>query len=345
MRKIASQHRKIACLALCVVVGMMILEGCFEKPVFAENMCGGASTSIMNCEDGEGGIWHIVNLVINIFSIGVGILGVVGVMVAGVQYLTAKDNQEQAKKAKNRLGQIVIGVTLYAVLFAGAQWLLPGGFWNMNSDLQTVGSTDQVKEQEAKREEARKEAESQSAGSGGGSSSSGSSKTSEEKAKDISDWAWKIASGNYSYEKVIEANGYYEIMDKICWSNSTCCGSKYNYRTFCSGFVFNVIKYSGVDTDYPMKMTQDQEEYAKKSSKWKNVTSEVNGKTSKLKRGDVLIDGHHHTLIITEDSHGVLYAAQAAVCQGDGGMPHLSRLSSGGAIDGGLKKYRVFRIK
>ena len=106
-------------------------------PVFAEefNRCGGVDTSIISCsEGGDGGIWHIVHLVVDILSIGVGILGVIGISVVGIQYLTAGPNTEKVTMTKRRLFQIIIGLAAYAVMFAFLQWLLPGGFFNNPAD-------------------------------------------------------------------------------------------------------------------------------------------------------------------------------------------------------------------
>ena len=106
-------------------------------PVFAEefNKCGGVDTSIIQCDEGgDGGIWHIVHLVVDILSIGVGILGVIGISVVGIQYLTAGPNTEKVTMTKRRLFQIIIGLAAYAVMFAFLQWLLPGGFFNNPAD-------------------------------------------------------------------------------------------------------------------------------------------------------------------------------------------------------------------
>ena len=102
----------IFAMVLLGIVGLM-----YGVPVFAAQ-CGGAEVSILGCDENEGGIWHILNLVIQILSIGIGILGVVGILVVGIQILTAKDSPEVVKKAKTRLGQIIIGLALYALLFA-----------------------------------------------------------------------------------------------------------------------------------------------------------------------------------------------------------------------------------
>ena len=43
----------------------------------------------------------------------------------GIQYLTAGGNEEQTRKAKRRMLEIVIGIVAYVILYAGLRWLLP----------------------------------------------------------------------------------------------------------------------------------------------------------------------------------------------------------------------------
>ncbi len=71
------------------------------------------------------GIKCIINLVIDIMTVGVGILSVVGITVVGVQYLSAGGSEEKTRKAKRRMLEIVIGVALYVVAYAALKWLLP----------------------------------------------------------------------------------------------------------------------------------------------------------------------------------------------------------------------------
>lgn len=80
-----------------------------------------------SCDDGEGsGIMHIVNLVVEIMTIGVGILGVLGITIVGIQYLTAGGSEEQTRRAKRRMFEIVIGIVAYVVIYALLNWLIPG---------------------------------------------------------------------------------------------------------------------------------------------------------------------------------------------------------------------------
>ncbi len=72
-------------------------------------------TSIL---DGCQGIDGVLNLVIDIMTIGIGILGVIGITVVGIQYLTAGGSEEKTRKAKRRLFEIIIGLVVYAVFYA-----------------------------------------------------------------------------------------------------------------------------------------------------------------------------------------------------------------------------------
>lgn len=92
-------------------------------------------------EDGSGcGVYTIVNLIVEILTYGVAILGVIGLTIAGIVYLTAKDSEQQTIKAKRRIYEIVIGLVAYAALYAALNFLLPGG--NFNADKTCSGSSD-----------------------------------------------------------------------------------------------------------------------------------------------------------------------------------------------------------
>ena len=89
------------------------------------------NTSILGggqvCDSGDGEsvkkqIWTVVD----IMSIGVGILGTIGITIVGIQYLTAGGSEEKTRKAKRRLFEIIIGLVAYALVYAFLKWLLPG---------------------------------------------------------------------------------------------------------------------------------------------------------------------------------------------------------------------------
>ena len=120
MKKILAGLMAVA-MVFCATIGL-------AQPTFAD--CGGVDTSIIDCDDtGEngGGIFAILLIILNVLTFGIGIAGTLGIIIAGIMYLTARDDQGQLVKAKNMLINIVIGLAAYAVMWAFLQWLLPGG--------------------------------------------------------------------------------------------------------------------------------------------------------------------------------------------------------------------------
>ena len=112
----------MACVGV-VLVGIMLWGG----SVYAD--CGDVETTIIDCPPGEDPICHVLNLIVEIMTIGVGILGVIGIIISGIQYLTGGGNEEKIRKAKRRLFELVIGVALYVALTSVVAWLNPGGLF------------------------------------------------------------------------------------------------------------------------------------------------------------------------------------------------------------------------
>lgn len=72
------------------------------------------------------GIEDLLGLVLKVIVYGLGVAAVLGVVIAGVMYMTARDNEAQVTKAKTRLYEVVIGLIAWAVMFAVLNWLIPG---------------------------------------------------------------------------------------------------------------------------------------------------------------------------------------------------------------------------
>lgn len=84
-------------------------------------------TSLFGCVEGDNGegIFFILEVILTVMTFGVGIAGTIGIVIAGIQYASAKDNDQQVAKAKMRIFQIVIGMIIWAVLYVALRWLLP----------------------------------------------------------------------------------------------------------------------------------------------------------------------------------------------------------------------------
>ncbi len=78
------------------------------------------------CTGQDGGIVGLIMKVVDILSVGVGILGVIGVTVVGLQYMTAGGDEGKVRMAKRRMLEIVIGLAVYMAFYAILKWLLPG---------------------------------------------------------------------------------------------------------------------------------------------------------------------------------------------------------------------------
>ncbi len=150
------------CLAALCLVGLFVV---FSQSVYAAD--GITETTFFGNlqDDGKGcGVFLITNMIVDILSTGVAILGAIGIAIVGVSYLTAKGDVGQATRARKRLFQIIIGLAIYATLYVGIQWLLPGGKMN-NSSCKTLTDAEVARIKEESRE-------ARSSGSSGGSSSS-----------------------------------------------------------------------------------------------------------------------------------------------------------------------------
>lgn len=77
-------------------------------------------------DDGEA-IFKILDIILYIMTFGVGILGTLGLITAGIQYTTAGDSEEKTSKAKRKIYEVVLGIVAWALLFVLIKWLLPGG--------------------------------------------------------------------------------------------------------------------------------------------------------------------------------------------------------------------------
>lgn len=95
--------------------------------------CGGQETLIFSCpDDAEGADLFLTPLaaVLNVMTIGVGVLATVGIVWSGIIYLTARDNEALVVKAKRRLIEIGIGLVVYTVMFSFLSFVIPGGIFN-----------------------------------------------------------------------------------------------------------------------------------------------------------------------------------------------------------------------
>lgn len=78
---------------------------------------------LCSCDKNGSSINHTLKFVVDVMSIGIGILGVIGITIVGIQYLTAGGSEEKTRKAKRRMFEIVIGLVAYVLIYAALKWL------------------------------------------------------------------------------------------------------------------------------------------------------------------------------------------------------------------------------
>lgn len=112
--------KKLAKVKAVVMVGVLSLASLVTAgSAYAD----APDTTVLKNVDGIDGL---LKLVVNILLYGLGAAATLGVVIAGVLYLTARDNPQQVARAKMRLIEISIGLAAWAMLFMILKFLIPG---------------------------------------------------------------------------------------------------------------------------------------------------------------------------------------------------------------------------
>ena len=104
----------------------------------AINKCGSVDTAFSygcdGADSGSGGntnpIFQVLFFIVNILAIGVGMAAIGGVIYGAILYTSAGDNGEQTKKGINAVVNAVLGVILFAFMYAILNFLVPGGLFS-----------------------------------------------------------------------------------------------------------------------------------------------------------------------------------------------------------------------
>ena len=150
--------KQVTLVALLLLTSLLIIHPVLAADSSTKNVTETIFFGNVKDDDSACGVFTILNTVVDVFSIGVGILAAIGITIVGIKYLTAGGNVAQTEKAKHRMFQIVIGLVAYAVLYVGSQWLMPGGKLDFGKRCATVSSEElaQIKAQEIAEKEAQR---------------------------------------------------------------------------------------------------------------------------------------------------------------------------------------------
>ncbi len=80
-----------------------------------------------HCLVRQNAIYTWLLYLIRFLSISVGIAVVGGIVWGGIIYLTARDNTAQTQKSIHIIGNAIVGLLLYLLMFAILNFLIPGG--------------------------------------------------------------------------------------------------------------------------------------------------------------------------------------------------------------------------
>ena len=121
MRNKMNKYLKIAAIAVFVVLAAGFVTTVATRPAMAE-----CETAVLPKEwcDGNNDIMDVVKFVVGMLAGGVTFIGIVGIVICGVMYLTARDNEAQVAKAKKRLIDVIIGVVIWVLFAFGANGIL-----------------------------------------------------------------------------------------------------------------------------------------------------------------------------------------------------------------------------
>ena len=286
-------------------------------------------------DDGSAcGVFSILNLVVDIFSIGVTILALIGVNIVGIKYLTAGGNTAQTEKAKHRMFQIVIGIVVYAALYVGVQWLMPGGKLDFGKRCTTVSQEELAKIKEKEKAEAeaqRKKNEEdaakmwarrkEAAAGKGGTTLKNCMKNAAPAVRDKICKIQKPAERIAATAKLLAGSSgsptqaYKDAMSQTHGNSEGECEST---GESCNTFVATTLLASGVDPNVPRgdsnsgNNTRVLYDYFLSSSKWKKISNDPYAS----REGDVVIKPRPsgHVTLTVKDGSGNLVTAHASLC-------------------------------
>ncbi len=96
----------------------------------SEGECATILTGLCN----ENGITELIKLVIGILTGAIVVAGTIGIIICGVLWMTARDNEAQVVKAKKRILDIVIGIVAWVLLSLLANLFIPKPQTDINKD-------------------------------------------------------------------------------------------------------------------------------------------------------------------------------------------------------------------
>lgn len=237
--------------------GLAVRDETFKPEVTESTYDGTVDTTFFGTiqDDKEGcGVYTVLQFIIDLLTIGIGVAAVLGIVISGILYLTARGNVAQTTKAKRRIYEIVMGLVAYVALYAITSFLLP----TINPEFKTchqmteeeIAARDAARE--AKIEAARKANENKVTTTPAKDKSSSTKKskptTNKQAREQIAATAREFANSKKKYLAAFKSTGVKAQIKKD--HDSKGYGNECNVRgESCGAFVSTVLVASGVDTN------------------------------------------------------------------------------------------------
>lgn len=105
--------------ALILMPVALVAAPAYAQPNINEGLCEGANLQVGNddCNTGdpEGQVNTIITTVINIFSLVVGVVSVIMIIVGGLKYITSGGDSGNVSGAKNTILYAIVGLVVVAL--------------------------------------------------------------------------------------------------------------------------------------------------------------------------------------------------------------------------------------
>ncbi len=110
------------------VIFSATLIAIFSQPAFAASDC-----AILLSAFCDGDLGGLLTLIINILTGGIVVAGTIGIIWFGRIILMARDDVSEVAKAKKRLLEVVVGLAMWSIAYAGASFFIPGFYGSLDA--------------------------------------------------------------------------------------------------------------------------------------------------------------------------------------------------------------------
>ena len=119
-------------IALIAVSASMVVPVLTPVPAFAQTTSVTVKTNdcrvpYSQLNSSNCGIIKMIVIITNIMSAMVGVVIVISIIWAGIQYSASKSDPNAVARARARISNAILALFLYIFMFAFLQWAVPGG--------------------------------------------------------------------------------------------------------------------------------------------------------------------------------------------------------------------------